>query len=223
MKEEGYHTVFINSEPNNKTFTQYLEILDFDELISEKKETYQGYSGTLSDKESYELLWDTIEKNESIEMPYLIGIYTYGTHVSLDSIDEKYGDGKNTELNKFFDVDYQFGEFMRKFNEADFTDDTIVIFTADHCTYYDDVFKYTFPEYYRKEVFFDRIPLFIYYKGIKPREIDADGRTSVNIAPTILDYIDVSRENYFLGDSLFRRTGDNRFFDGVYFHFYRII
>ena len=33
------------------------------------------------------------------------------------------------------------------------------------------------------------------------------GRNSIDLAPTILDYLDFSRENYFLGTSLFADEG----------------
>ena len=107
-------------------------------------------------------------------------------------------------------MDCQFGNFMEKFNRSNLSEDTIVIFTTDHCTYNDDAFANSFPEVQRDAIFFDRIPLFIYYKGIKPEIINADGRTSVDLGPTILDYLDISKTNYFLGDSLFRDEGDER-------------
>lgn len=217
LQEEGYYTTFINTEPNNNRFTSYLEKFDFDELICERGSICTGQSKTLSDKESYQLLWEVMEEKETGERPYFISMYTYGTHVSLDSIDEKYGDGKDPELNKFYDNDYQFGEFMRKFNDSDFSKDTVIVFTTDHCTYYDDAFENSFPNYERKAVFFDRIPLFFYYKGIEPDRINVSGRTSINLVPTILDFLDISRENYFLGDSLFRRNGENRVMDEYYF------
>lgn len=49
----------------------------------------------------------------------------------------------------------------------------------------------------------DEIPFYIYYKGMDSKVIDAQGRNSLSLAPTILDYLDISDENYFLGDTLF--------------------
>ncbi|MBQ3384076.1 MAG: sulfatase-like hydrolase/transferase [Erysipelotrichaceae bacterium] len=112
MKNEGYQTIFINAEPNNSLFTKFLKDMRFDNLINTSQYDYSGYSNSLSDKEIYQLLYDTIEERKNDDMPFFCVLYTYGSHVSLDSIDEKYGDGANPELNKFYDADFQFGEFM---------------------------------------------------------------------------------------------------------------
>ena len=216
LKKHGYYTSFINTEPENLLFTRFLKEMEFDELISNKQDSYKGYSKTLSDGQAYDLLFSAIEKQSNSNVPFFTAIYTFGTHVSLDSSEEKYGDGSNAELNKFYNADYHFGEFMRKFNESDISENTIIIFTADHCTYDDDGFSSAFPDVNRKALFLDRIPLFIYYKGINAGSIDAFGRNSVDLAPTILDYLDISDENYFLGRSLFRDIDDSCFFDTYY-------
>jgi arylsulfatase A-like enzyme len=49
----------------------------------------------------------------------------------------------------------------------------------------------------------DAVPFLIYHKDVEPQSIDVQGRTSVDLAPTLLDYLDVSVENYFVGTSLF--------------------
>lgn len=41
-------------------------------------------------------------------------VYTFGTHISFDSMDEKFGNGKDSVLNKFADMDAQFGAFMNR-------------------------------------------------------------------------------------------------------------
>lgn len=97
---------------------------------------------------------------------------------------------------------------MEKFNKSDLADNTIIVFTSDHCTYCDDSFKESFPDYERPQQFVDRIPLLMYYKGVTPQEFDAAGRNTLSLAPTILDYLDISEPNYFLGDPLFN-GGDN--------------
>lgn len=202
MKNEGYKTTFINTEPNNTRFTSYLEDLNFDLLIQPDVEDY------LSDKKAYEELFKTMEDDAKDSQPFFTAIYTFGTHASLDSRDEKFGDGSNPELNKFYDCDYQFGKFIEKFNKSDLADNTIIVFTSDHCTYCDDSFKESFPDYERPQQFVDRIPLLMYYKGVTPQEFDAAGRNTLSLAPTILDYLDISEPNYFLGDPLFN-GGDN--------------
>lgn len=199
----GYYTAFINTEPNNAEFSDYLKNLGFDEVIGDAKDKMLGMANSYSDKQAYEMLYskalELTERNEN----FFLCIYTLGTHVSLDSVDEIYDDGSDPILNKFYNLDVQFGDFIKKFNESEISDNTIIIFTADHATYQDEDFVYTFPNYQRTSTMIDTIPLCIYYKGIAPDSYDANGRNSLCLAPTILDYLDISAPNYFLGKSLF--------------------
>ena len=66
--------------------------------------------------------------------------------------------------------------------------------------------------------FLTKIPFIIYHKGIDAKQIDAMGKNSLDLAPTILDYIDKEKhENYFLGDSLFTNTKGKSIFDTYYY------
>lgn len=199
----GYNTSFINTEPNHKEFTSYLENLRFDEIIGDTSYTCNGLADSISDKDAYEILFDSAEKKAESDEPFFMAIYTFGTHASLDSTDEKFGDGKDAELNKFYNADCQFGQFMEKFENSSLADNTLIVFTADHATYRDDSFNNAFTDYPRAAAAFDEIPLFFYYKGITAESIDVNGRNTLNMAPTLLDYLDISTPNYFLGTSLF--------------------
>lgn len=136
----GYDTTFINAEPNNGAFTAYLERMNFDHLESNVENATEGMINTVSDKMIYENLLSIMEQKENVGQPYLIAMYTFGTHASLDSVNEMYGDGKDAELNKFYNLDYQFGKFMENFENSEMAKDTVIIFTADHCTYEDEGF-----------------------------------------------------------------------------------
>ena len=80
-----------------------------------------------------------------------------------------------------------------------------MVLTADHATYADNDFREAFPDITRIG-FVSEVPFGIYYKGVKPAVYDVNGRNSLNLAPTILDFLDISVPNYFLGSSLF--SGD---------------
>ncbi|HFR3771678.1 TPA: sulfatase-like hydrolase/transferase, partial [Streptococcus suis] len=83
----GYSTKFINSEPKNDTFTKYLLDFEFDELVTTEK--LSGPAETVSDKDLYDLLWSEIVKASTFDKPFFISTYSFGTHISLDSPDEK--------------------------------------------------------------------------------------------------------------------------------------
>lgn len=203
LSHNGYHTVLINPEPCLKDFSNYLRRMGFDEFISDASGTYSGMNNSLSDKEAYELLYETMLRLSERSEPFLTVIYTYGTHVSLDSPDERFGDGTSPALNKFYNMDRQFGRFMEKFNAGPLAENTLLIFTSDHGSATDRDYLMAFPDANRQHYALDRIPLFFYFKGIEPRTINAQGRNSLDLAPTICDYLDISEPNYFLGNSLF--------------------
>lgn len=197
LENEGYQSIFVNTEPGNKEFTDYLERFDYQKLVTE------NLNRNLTDKEAYQLLFDTVEKASAKKSdPFFISMYTFGTHLSLDSPDKKFGDGKDANLNKFYNMDYQFGLFLDKFRQSELSKNTILIFTTDHATYVDDSYFATFGPN-RKVGNLDQVPFFIYYEGIVPQRVDAQGKNSLSLVPTILDFLDESAPNYFLGESLF--------------------
>ena len=93
----------------------------------------------------------------------------------------------------------------------------MIILTSDHASYDDQDFYLAFPKKQRKFSLLDSIPFSIYHKGIEVTEIDVNGRNSLDLVPTILDYIDISDENYFLGDSLFSKSENRSKYDYNYF------
>ncbi|MCR1906199.1 GBS Bsp-like repeat-containing protein [Intestinimonas butyriciproducens] len=221
FKENGYHTSFINTEPSNVEFSDYLAGFQFDDLIT--GEVSANEAGTMDiyiqDKDAYELLFDTVMDQHQIGQPFFAAIYTFGTHVSLDSPHEQYGDGKDALLNKFYNTDVQFGKFLERFKASELLDDTVIVFTADHATYEDDDFLKTFSEYERQLPTLDKIPLCIYHKGVKAEAFNACGRNSLDLAPTVLDYLDMSAPNYFLGSSLFASIAETGIeYDTIYHH-----
>ncbi|HFH9837334.1 TPA: sulfatase-like hydrolase/transferase [Streptococcus suis] len=215
FRNQGYLTSFVNTEPRNVQFTTYLDAMNFDQLVMDPETTYSGPGGTLSDKEAFEVLYETMEGQAG--QPYFTAMYTFGTHISMDSPDEKHGDGKNYLLNRFHNFDIQFQAFMEKVKASGMADNTLFVFTTDHATYQDADFISAFPNYPRANTDVDEVPLFFYYNGITPQVIEVKGRNSLDMAPTVFDYIGISEENYFLGVSLFFPKENNNSYDTVFY------
>ena len=222
FKSYGYRTTFINAEPENQEFSQYLANFGFDELLADNGRV-DGMADALSDKAAYEMLFETaLEQNEG-EMPFFLAMYSFGTHATLDGVYEEFADGSNALLNRFYDLDVQIGTFLDRFYESKLAENTIIILTSDHATYQDADFVTAFPDYRRADPSLDRMPLMVSYKGVVPKSYDANGRNSLDMVPTILDLLDMSAPNYFLGDSLFA-TKSESFYDtyfesmGIYYN-----
>lgn len=209
FKSYGYRTSFINTEPQNEEFSEYLANFGFDELLTDESRI-DGMANSLSDKSAYELLFETaLEYNEDT-VPFFLAMYSFGTHATLNGVHEEFGDGSNVLLNRFHDLDVQIGIFLERFQESELSENTIIIFTSDHATYRDADFTTAFPGYKPDDpLMVDCIPLMIYYDGIAPEKYDVNGRNSLDMAPTILDYLDMSAPNYFWGDSLFASESES--------------
>ena len=207
----GYHTSFINTEPKNKEFTTYLNNLGFDKVIPGPVTKSLGVT---SDKDAYKKLLSEIDKKN--QSPFFISMYTFGTHIGMDGYDRKFGDGSDRLLSRFHDMDYQFGKFIEEFNNSSLADNTILVFTTDHATFVDDEYRSSFPKNSRVQGNLDKVPLFIYYKGVIPEVVDVEGRNSINLTPTILDYLDYSAGNYFLGESLFSKNKNDNIYSTIF-------
>ena len=201
LKDQGYTTAFINVEPYNDTFSSYLGSMGFDQVIT-NEDISTSQANSISDRDAYEMLFNSAEILNG-GGPFFLVVYTFGTHVSFDSPDQTYGDGGDAALNKFYNSDYCFGEFMKKFNDSSLADNTMIVYTADHASYADSDYQAAFPNANRESESVDEIPFFIYYKGCRTMRFDAAGRTSLDMAPTVLDFLDISVNNYFLGSSAF--------------------
>ena len=205
---EGYDTVFINAEPCNDDFTLYLNGLGFNRVISDDSKL-NGVVNSISDKDVYELLYNTALEYNRKDTPFFLTLYTFGTHTSFDSPDEKYGEGDNAVLNRFYNVDCQFGAFMKNYCSSELYNNTIIVFTSDHATFQDDSFNEAFPNYSRSHTEVDEIPLFIFHNNVITGHINVGGRNSLDLAPTVFDFLDISAPNSFLGSSLFSEEAEN--------------
>lgn len=206
LKKYGYVTYFINPEPGSTQTTSYMESFGTYKVTSGKHKNKE----TLTDKETMEVLEETVLSLHKAGTPFLVCCYNLGTHHGFDSPDVKYGNGKNPVLNKFHNYDKCIGDFLKVMDKNNIFDDTILIFTADHCSYPSPDFLSSFKS--GQKYFVARIPMFIYTTGIHPMSIDSGGRNSLALAPTVINLLgnkEMKYEtNWFLGNSLFVPGGE---------------
>ena len=197
LKNIGYKTCFVTPDPHGDDFDNMISNIGFDRVV-------RGNNNPeiLADKETYEILFNTIENYYEKKEKFLICTYIEGTHVGRDSPHKKYKDGSDACLNKFFNQDHWFGEFVNKMESKGYFDNTLLIFTSDHSSYPSVDFIRAFKS--KNNSFIDKIPLFFYKKGITPTIFDGGNRNSLSLTPTILDIIEeTEHSNFFLGNSLF--------------------
>lgn len=200
LAEHGYETAFCSPHSRNEHLAEMLKATGFEKTYG--SEEFGVKDRSLSDKEQYARILQVLSEHDKADRPLFLSAYILGTHHGMDSIDAKFGDGKNTYLNKFHNQDVWFGRFMEEMATRSLLKDTVVVWTTDHATYPTPEFNSTFRV--SKNYFVDRIPLGIYYDGVEPAVIDAKSRNSLSLAPTLLDMLGIRHQrNHFLGRSLF--------------------
>lgn len=217
LDAHGYQSYFFSPQATHIPFTAMLDTLGFDRVWtydSIGKDLLDGHfsvrAGTdsLDDASLFRGLVAFLQRRQAGRdaRPFFIGLYNIGTHafIHVDAHDVKYGTSDNPALNRLHNYDHAVGVFLDYFLKSPYADNTILVFTTDHATY---------PEAdYRAAVgrglepyFVDRIPLLIddpYHR--LPSRLDADGRNSLDLAPTLLQLLGIrAARNSFLGASLF--------------------
>lgn len=218
LNQQGYQTIFLDSHLKDKAYVDdMMQTLDFQEVLTADELRNRFLSGekpaledALSDTQFFQSLIELLREKATRKKtgkPFFIGLYNFGTHSWVNSADDEahFGDGWNPFLNTIHNLDAAFGLFWKYFQNSPFADNTIVIFTTDHCHYPTQPFvaEIDDPEYQR--LFVDRIPLIILDQQRKlPAYFDAANSTSLDFAPSLLHYLGITNQpNPFLGRSIF--------------------
>ncbi|WP_182670371.1 LTA synthase family protein [Marilutibacter penaei] len=138
--------------------------------------------------------------------PFFLATYNIGTHAFLSSADGEvpYGSGDNPVLDKVHNLDRALGEFLAYFEASPYARNTLLVLTSDHATYPEPPYREVAGSDL-KPLFVDRIPLLVLDPSrALPATLEAEGRTSLDLAPTVLQLAGLqTRSNAFLGASLF--------------------
>ena len=201
LKEYGYKSYFIASTEKNSPLNTMLKTLNFDKVLG--MGDFIGYQrDRMTDKQTFNALRNFLSSLENKKEHFFIGVYPSGTHHGQDSPNEKYFDGSNPLLNKFYNYDFQLGKFVDFFRRSSFYNNTLLIITSDHSTFPSTEYKKAFNS--DSHYFVDNIPFLVIGRDITPEVLDADGKNSLSFAPTVLHMLGIQYSmNYFLGCSLF--------------------
>ena len=227
FSDAGYHTVFLDTHRRDEGFIdEMMDMLGFDQVINAEDVPRELTGGeplrpdALSDNQLMNGLVGMLDSGELSRSgkPFFLALYNLETHawqdVATDGV--RFGDGNHPILNSIHNFDHAFGRFWSYFRESPYSDNTVVVFTADHAHYNDDGFVQlarTQTDY--RPYFVDRIPMMIYLPGGGlPSSFDASRATSIDFAPSMAHFFGLeNRGNPFLGHSIFdeRRAGpENR-------------
>lgn len=165
-------------------------------------------TGALDDQSLFRGMVAFLEQRASAgdRRPFFLATYNIGTHAFLSTSrnDVAYRQDDNAVLDKLHNFDAALGLFLRYFFDSPYAGNTILVVTADHSTYPEPPFREVAGDGL-KPYFVDRIPLLVHDPFHRlPASLDAGGRNSLDLAPTVLQLAGLPAPvNAFLGTSLF--------------------
>lgn len=217
LREHGYRSYFFSPHATHVPFTTMLDTLGFDRVYTYDSighgllgGHYNARTGTdsLDDGSLFRGLVAFLQQRAAgaDRKPFFIGLYNIGTHafINTDAHDITYSIRSNPVLNGLHNYDHALGVFLDYFLASPYARNTILIVTADHATYPDADYR-AVAGANLAPYFVDRIPLLIDdpFHHL-PTTFDAEGRNSLDLAPTILQLLGIrDARNSFLGQSLF--------------------
>ena len=212
----GYDSYFFAPHKTQRPIIVMLRSLGFEKVFAYEsisrllhgRVAARPATGALDDSSLFRGLVQFLRQRQAAadDKPFFIATYNIGTHAFLDSSehDLAYADGDNAVLDKLHNYDSALGGFLDYFYSSPYADNTILVFTSDHATYPEAAFR-DVAGADLKPYFVDRIPLLIRDPTHRlPATFDAQGRNSLDLAPTVLQLAGLqTRSNSFLGRSIF--------------------
>ena len=215
LGERGYDTYFFEPEHGGTPFTRMLQSLGFGNVETFEKTstllhgdvTVQDGTNQLDDGSLFRGLIAFLEaRGQAADgKPFFVATYNIGTHAFIPMVKGGHAyDGRSRVLDKLHNYDAAVGAFLDYLRASPYAKNTIVVFTSDHATYPDKPYREVAGKGL-KPFFVDRIPLLIHDPTHRlPRLFDAQGRNSLDMAPTLLQLLGIRQApNSFLGTSLF--------------------
>jgi phosphoglycerol transferase MdoB-like AlkP superfamily enzyme len=122
--------------------------------------------------------------------------YTKTPYSMPNTSDEKY----SNYCRGIYYTDWAMGEFMERMKNKPYFDNTLFIITSDHgIWYFPPEEKLTSVE--KQEAYF-RMPFLFYAPAVLEPIVSNIVTSQVDVAPTVLDLLGLSRKNSFVGQSM---------------------
>lgn len=226
LKKRGFHTAFLRGAHEDYMDENILfHQAGFDEVLGRNffsdKPDYAGYIDWwgLTDRKLFEYTADFLQQHKNEKT--FVTLLTVDTHVPLGR-DDYLGQEYEEIPAQFYDVptmprayaragqDLEY--FLKLLDKKGLMDDgTLVVVTGDHPSYSNTPTNKLFKPYKRV---FDRIPFAVITKNPVKKPLSQDILASqLDIAPTMMDLMNIPQPKGFFGHSLFETGVKRSIFD----------
>nr|WP_294901116.1 alkaline phosphatase family protein [uncultured Pedobacter sp.] len=207
LKNQGYTTQYIYGGysyfDNMKAFfgTNGYQVIDRD-AIDKKDIHYENIWG-VADEDLFTLTLKELDKNYQKGKPFFDHIMTVSNHRPFTypngRIDIPSHTGRSGAVKY---TDYAIGRFIKEASVKPWFKNTIFIVTADHCASSAGKTELPFSAYH--------IPMIIYAPEIIKPQVFNQLTAQVDIAPTILGFLNINYQSKFFGRNVFTANPNNR-------------
>lgn len=227
LKEEGYKTAFLRGA-NETYMNEHLLFKDagFEEVIGatyfQTRPEYKKYINWwgLTDRKLFDYALEYLEEQK--DNPVFITLLTVDSHVPLGRLD--YLDHSYKEIDEeFYRVPTlprafaRFGQDVERFltglqEKGLFDENTLILITPDHPSYSNTPTNALFKPYNKEQ--FDNLPFIILtQEKITAPLTNSPLASQLDIAPTVLDLLNIAQPKAFFGHSLFDTKARRSVFD----------
>lgn len=197
FNEQGYHSAFFQGTLKNTSGTgAFAQLLGFRHSYGKEdvaEHRYPHNSWGLQDPDLYDF---TLKKLKEMPQPFFVGINSNSTHSSElpPEVNARFSgmDGETTYINMLHFSDAALKAFIEAVENDPAFEDTLFVLVADHAG----------PSLGNSNLNKYLVPFLIYSPGlVEPRQLDIVS-SQRDIAPTLLDLLNIDGEADFSGSSL---------------------
>ncbi len=228
LADSGYETVFTKAYKslefdNTRSYAKKLGFKHIESMGIKRYRTQEDrgkvWGWGLQDDRYYHKFFnylDDIHKG-SKDRPIFASLTTVSNHMMFNKIPENqkyiYPYSKSNYenfINSLHLADRYLETFFKELHKREYLKNSIVIVTGDH-SWPSGNHGYWHNETSFYEEFF-KIPFLIIWDGVIEPEVSEITASQIDIAPTILDMLQIQKENHLIGKSLFVKNKDETIF-----------
>jgi phosphoglycerol transferase MdoB-like AlkP superfamily enzyme len=218
LASNGYHTSFFHGGRNGTMgFDEFCNVAGIKHYYGlneyEGPKAFDGNWGIYDEQ----FLQFYAKKLNSFQQPFFSSVFTLSSHHPYNVPEELKNrfHAPNQQLKSILYADYALGKFFHTIEKMPWFKNTLFIFVADHTA------KELSAEYGTRSGIY-KIPIVFYHSGDTMLQgIRSDITQQIDIMPSILDYLGITKPYFAFGNSIFsnKNSYSINYAEGIYQYF----
>jgi phosphoglycerol transferase MdoB-like AlkP superfamily enzyme len=206
LGEKGYHTSFFIGHPNGAMgYTAFTQLAGFQHYFG------MDEYGNIEDSDGIWGIWDHkfipffADKLNEFPKPFFATLFTVSSHHPFklpQEFEGKFKEGDKPILKCIEYTDYTLREFFKKVSKEPWYENTLFVFTADHCSS-DIIFDES-----RTNWGYYSVPVIFFKPDNSLAGLEAKLASQVDIMPSVLGYLHYDKPYFAFGRDIFRENGE---------------